>query len=144
DTGPFEPHIIAHEFSHRKGYWKELYAQVLAYLSLAGSGDPWLVQSARLERLHRQLCVLSGREPAGLHRLVLDANLRPELQTALLQLRPQSGAVLAHVEATMRGVYDKRMRVTGQNGITDYDVGFTNFLYTFETSQTARQRPPTI
>jgi hypothetical protein len=34
------------------------------------------------------------------------------------------------------------MRVTGQNGISDYDLGFTNFLYTFETSATARQTPP--
>ena len=30
----------------------------------------------------------------------------------------------------------------GQNGISDYDTGFTNFLYTFETSATARQVPP--
>jgi hypothetical protein len=33
------------------------------------------------------------------------------------------------------------MRATGQAGISDYDLGFTNFLYTFETSPTARQRP---
>jgi hypothetical protein len=31
------------------------------------------------------------------------------------------------------------MRLTGQNGLSDYDVGFTDFLYTFETSATARQ-----
>ena len=42
----------------------------------------------------------------------------------------------------MRHVYDTRMRMTGQTGISDYDVGFTNFLYTFETSTTARQTPP--
>jgi hypothetical protein len=34
------------------------------------------------------------------------------------------------------------MRLTGQNGVSDYDLGFTNFLYTFETSNTARQVPP--
>jgi hypothetical protein len=44
----------------------------------------------------------------------------------------------------MRHVYDARMRLTGQNGISDYDLGFTNFLYTFETSRTARQRPPRL
>ena len=38
DTGPLEPHVLAHEFSHRKGYWKELPAQVLAYLALIASG----------------------------------------------------------------------------------------------------------
>jgi hypothetical protein len=34
------------------------------------------------------------------------------------------------------------MRMTGQAGISDYDLGFTNFLYTFEISTTARQTPP--
>ena len=33
------------------------------------------------------------------------------------------------------------MSRTGQNGVSDYDLGFTNFLYTFETSDTARQVP---
>jgi hypothetical protein len=42
----------------------------------------------------------------------------------------------------MRRLYDERMRLTGQNGLSDYDVGFTNFLYTFELSSTARQEPP--
>jgi hypothetical protein len=42
----------------------------------------------------------------------------------------------------MRRLYDERMRLTGQNGLSDYDVGFTNFLYTFELSSTARQDPP--
>src|SRR5690349_7715309 len=34
DLEVFEPHVIAHEFSHRKGYWRELEAQALAYLAL--------------------------------------------------------------------------------------------------------------
>ncbi|HWP72888.1 MAG TPA: hypothetical protein VNU03_00180 [Methylomirabilota bacterium] len=42
----------------------------------------------------------------------------------------------------MRRLYHLRMRATGQTGISDYDLGFTNFLYTFETSTTARQTPP--
>ncbi len=42
----------------------------------------------------------------------------------------------------MRRLYDTRMRLTGQNGIADYDLGFTNFLYSFETIATARQVPP--
>jgi len=42
----------------------------------------------------------------------------------------------------MRGLYERRMRLTGQNGVSDYDLGFTNFLYTFETSAIARQVPP--
>jgi hypothetical protein len=42
----------------------------------------------------------------------------------------------------MRRIYDARMRLTGQNGLSDYDRGFTDFLYTFETSATALQTPP--
>jgi len=40
----------------------------------------------------------------------------------------------------MKPLYDKRMKLTGQNGLSDYDLGFTNFLYTFEHSATAPQR----
>ncbi|HEV8437899.1 MAG TPA: DUF3810 family protein [Methylomirabilota bacterium] len=141
DTGIFEPHIIAHEFSHRKGYWKELRAQALAYLALTASGDPVLTQSALFERLHRNLRVLSGDDGAAFNRLVERAGLRSELRKALVELRPPSGAVGRRVEAAMRRLYDKRMSLTGQNGISDYDLGFTNFLYTFETSASARQKP---
>ena len=142
DTGPFEPHIIAHEFSHRKGYWKELHAQVLAYLSLVGSGEPVLVQSALLERLYRNLRVLAGRDVARFRDLVERAARRPELRRALLAQGPPAHPVARRVDAGMRQLYDARMRVTGQAGISDYDLGFTNFLYTFETSSVARQAPP--
>ena len=137
DTGFFEPHIIAHEFCHRKGYWKELHAQALAYLALAGSGHPALRQAALLERVYRDLRVLSGDEVAEFDRLVAGGNFRPELRKSLLQSRPPSAG--GRMEAAMRRLYDTRMRLTGQNGISDYDLGLTNFLYTFETSNTARQ-----
>jgi hypothetical protein len=142
DTGALEPHVLAHEFSHRKGYWKELHAQALAYLALIASGEPVLRQAARLERLYRNLRVLAGEEPGVFDRLATGAALRPELRQALGELRPPSSAVGRQLEAGMRRVYDTRMRMTGQAGISDYDVGFTNFLYTFETSTTARQRAP--
>jgi Protein of unknown function (DUF3810) len=142
DTGPLEPHVLAHEFSHRKGYWKELHAQALAYLSLVASGDSVLRQAARLERLHRHLRVLSGEQSGAFDRLAMGAALRPELRKALGELRPPSSAVGRQLEAGMRRLYDTRMRMTGQAGISDYDLGFTNFLYTFETSTAARQTPP--
>ena len=142
DTGFLEPHVIAHEFSHRKAYWKELEAQTLAYLSLTASGEPALIQSALLERLHRNLLVLAGHDPAGFRRLLAAIPLRAELSESLLALSVHTTGVARHVERGLREVYDRRMRLTGQNGITDYSVGFTNLLFTFETSATARQRPP--
>jgi len=142
DTGPLEPHVLAHEFSHRKGYWKELHAQALAYLSLVASGEPVLRQAARLERLNRQLHVLAGEQRGAFDRLAMGAALRPELRKALGELRPPSSVVGRQLEAGMRQLYDTRMRMTGQAGISDYDLGFTNFLYTFEISTTARQTPP--
>jgi hypothetical protein len=144
DTGFFEPHIIAHEFCHRKGYWKELHAQALAYLALAGSRHPALKQAALLERAYRNLRVLCDDDVAEFNRLVARGRFRPELRDSLLQSRPPSGGASGRMEAAMRSLYDARMRLTGQNGISDYDLGFTNFLYTFETSDTARrnQRQP--
>ena len=142
DVGLLEPHVIAHEFSHRKGYWNELDAQVLAYQALVASGVPAFSQSALYERLYRNLRVLAGGDEAEFQRLVAKAALRPELLAPLGSLRPPLDGIAGRVDAGMRRVYDARMRVTGQNGISDYDAGFTNFLYTFETSVTARQTPP--
>jgi hypothetical protein len=142
DTGPLEPHVLAHEFSHRKGYWKELHAQALAYLALATSGEPVLRQAARLERCYRHLRVLAGKQPGAFERLAEAAALRRELGGVLGEMGPPPTAVGRTVEAGMRQVYDARMRMTGQAGISDYDIGFTNFLHTFETSTTAGQTPP--
>lgn len=142
DVGVFEPHVIAHEFSHRKGYWKELEAQALAYLSLTASGEPVLVQSALCERLHRDWRALVGDDRAAFHDRLERSDLRPELRTHFLDLNRGAALGTGPVEALMRRLYDERMRLTGQNGLSDYDVGFTSFLYTFELSSTARQEPP--
>jgi hypothetical protein len=142
DTGVFEPHVVAHEFAHRKGYLKELEAQALAYLSLTASGEPVLVQSALCERLHRSVRVRSGDDEQRFDEIVKGLGLREELQTQFMRLRPTLGAMGRTVSDAMRTLYDARMRLTGQNGLSDYDLGFTNFLYSFERSTTARQRPP--
>jgi hypothetical protein len=144
DVGVFEPHVIAHEFSHRKGYWKELEAQALAYLALTASGESVLVQSALCERLHRDLRALLGNDRPAFSSRVAHSSLRPELQAQFLGLDrgPSAGPVDRQIEVVMRQLYDERMRLTGQNGLSDYDVGFTNFLYTFELSSAARQEPP--
>ena len=139
DTGIFEPHIVCHEFVHRKGYLKELHAQALAYLALRNSGVPWMVQAARAERLHRQLRVLAGEDPAVFREMVEHAGLRDELEDDFLSLRPDPNLYASVVGAGMKQLYELRMKATGQNGLSDYDEGFTNFLFTFERSDTALQ-----
>jgi hypothetical protein len=139
DTGIFEAHVIAHEFCHRKGYWKELHAQVLAYLALRTSTDPLLVQSARAERLHRHLRVLAGDDTARFEQLLATASLRTELHSAFVALRPVPGAYEAAVGSVMKKVYEQRMKLSGQNGLADYDENFTNVLWTFSRSPRARQ-----
>ncbi|MDH3270752.1 MAG: DUF3810 family protein [Gemmatimonadota bacterium] len=139
DTGIFEPHIICHEFVHRQGYWKELHAQALSYLALMASGDPVMVQAALAERLHRQLKVLAGDDHQAYHDLVDRLDLREELADQLHALRPDPGAYESSVSVVMKKLYDERMKLTGQNGLSDYDEGFTNFLWTFGGSSSARQ-----
>ena len=139
DTGIFEPHIICHEFVHRKGYWKELHAQTLSYFALMSSGDPVLVQSALAERLHRQLKVVAGEDHEAYHALVDDLDMRTELTEELHALRPDPGAYESSVSVVMKKVYDERMKLMGQNGLSDYDEGFTNLLWTFSRSRRARQ-----
>lgn len=139
DTGIFEPHVICHEFVHRKGYWKELHAQALSYFALMSSGDPVLVQSALAERLHRQLKVVAGEDHQAYHDLVDGLDMRKELADELHALRPDPGVYESAVSVVMKKLYDERLKLTGQNGLSDYDEGFTNFLWTFSKSGRARQ-----
>ncbi|MXW16485.1 MAG: DUF3810 domain-containing protein [Gemmatimonadetes bacterium] len=130
-TGIFEPHILAHEFCHRKGYLKELEAQALAYLALSRSRDPQLRQSALAERVYRNLRVLDGDDPVLYNELLEGTPLDGPVLEDFRRLRPpdQRTGTFAN---TMRELYDSRMKLTGQNGLSDYDRGFTNFLYTYE------------
>ena len=130
-SGIFEPHILAHEFSHRKGYLKELEAQALAYLSLHGSRDHQLRQSALAERIYRNLRVLDGDDPERYGELLEDTPLSGEVLEDFRRLRPPDQRTGALSNA-MKEMYDSRMQLTGQNGLSDYDLGFTNFLYTYE------------
>lgn len=142
ETGVFEPHIISHEFVHRKGYWRELEAQALAYLAMTASEDAVLVQAALAERLHRNLYVLAAESETEFRARLEGLPLRAELRADFLRLRPGLDPMVRGFSKAMKTLYDERMKVTGQNGVSDYDRGFTNFLYAFETSATARQVPP--
>ena len=130
-TGVFEPHILAHEFCHRKGYLKELEAQSLAYLALSRSRDPVLRQAALAERVYRNLRVLDGDDPALYGELLDETPLGGDVLEDFRRLRPPDQRPGAFSTA-MRELYDSRMKLTGQNGLSDYDRGFTNFLYTYE------------
>jgi len=132
NVGVFEPHVIAHEFCHRKGYLKEVEAQIVAYLALAGSGDPILEQSAFCERLERQLWVLAGRDATRYNELLEGTGLVPELKVGFEARHPAERTYARLVSPLMKGVYDARMKLTGQNGLEDYDEGFTNFLLAIE------------
>lgn len=131
-VGVFEPHVIAHEFAHRKGYLKEVEAQIIAYLALAGSGDPILEQSAFCERLERQLWVLADRDANRYNELLARTGLLPELRVGFEARHPTEQSYARLVSPLMKGVYDARMKLTGQNGLEDYDEGFTNFLLAIE------------
>ncbi len=136
DTGAFHAHVIAHELVHRRGYFKELHAQVLAHLALATSDDPVLVQSTRAERLNRQLFTLAGEHIPSHRKSVEDLTLRPELKKSF---EVAADAQKGGVNNALRQMYDFRMRLTGQNGLSDYWEGFTDFLWTFQHSSSARQ-----
>ncbi|MDQ4079338.1 MAG: hypothetical protein M3125_01150, partial [Gemmatimonadota bacterium] len=110
DVRAFEPHVIAHEFCHRKGYWKELEAQALAYLALATSGEPVLVQSALCERLHRDWRALCGDNRAEFRDRLEHSELRPELRAQFLDLNRGPTVGTGPIEALMRRLYDERMR----------------------------------
>ena len=45
------------------------------------------------------------------------------------------------VSMAMKSLYDQRMKLTGQNGISDYDEGFTNFLWTYGRAEGIGQDP---
>jgi len=141
DTGIFEAHVICHEFVHRKGYWKELHAQALSYLALVASGEPELVQAALAERLHRQLKVLANEDHQAYHDLVEELGLREELKAELHALRPDPSAYESGVSTVMKALYEQRLKLTGQNGLSDYDEGFTNFLWTYGRAEGIKQDP---
>jgi hypothetical protein len=138
-SGVLHPHILCHEFVHRVGYWKELHAQALSYFALVTSGEPIMVQSALSERLHRHLKVLATAGRDGYHSLVDGLGLREELANEMHALKPDVGAYEGAVGAVMKRIYEERLKLTGQNGISDYDEGFTNFLWTFSRSPVALQ-----
>ena len=58
---------------------------------------------------------------------------------AHIETFPVPGAYESAVGKVMKTLYEERMKLTGQNGLSDYDVGFTNFLYTYAKNPLAKQ-----
>jgi hypothetical protein len=98
-----------------------------------------MVQSALAERLHRQLKAIAGEDHQAYHDLVDGLEVCAEISEELHALRPDPGVYESSVSLVMKKIYDERLKLTGQNGLSDYDVGFTNFLWTFSKSARARQ-----
>ena len=77
--------------------------------------------------------MLDGDDPARYGELLDETPLGGEVLEDFRRLRPPDQRPGAFSTA-MRELYDSRMKLTGQNGLSDYDRGFTNFLYTYEQS----------
>ena len=88
------------------------------------------MQAALAERLHRDLRVLADGDLAVYHRLVEESRLREELAKDFRAIRPEPSAYERVVWSVMKPIMEERMRMTGQNGLSDYDAGFTDFLHT--------------
>ena len=121
------PHIVAHEFCHRKGYRQELEVQILAYFALRTSEDPIFRQAAYAERLYRTLDSLSQSEQSS----VLEQHpVREELKEDICdtpKLNPLQLAVLI----PFSGLYLLKMKKTNQTGgFKDYGEGLINFIHT--------------
>jgi len=126
--GVFEPYIIGHEFAHRKRYMKELEAQVITYYSFMSSNNPVLVQSANCEELNGHFVVLSDWNRYVKTDIVENSGLRPELKKDFMIRRGKPGLYENIVSKIMLPLYNLGMKLSGQNGLHDYDEGFTNFI----------------
>ncbi len=138
-TGVFEPHILAHEFCHRKGYFKEIEAQMLGYLALAESSDPVLRQAALAERVFRNIRALDGDDPDRYAELLASTSVSGGLLEDFRRLAPSK--TRGPVSDALRRAYDMRMKMTGQNGLSDYDRGFTNLLYAYRSHRAGKESP---
>ena len=79
-----------------------------------------------MERLHRQITTVLRLEPGRYPKETLSwAGLRGELASVFREMCGRDDAK----PSLMHQLYDKRMRLFGQNGLDDYDEGFTNFLW---------------
>ena len=132
NLGVFEPHVITHEFAHKKGYTKELEAQALAYLTLINSRDQELTQSAYCERLFNDMIVTADFDIDKCNEDIETSALRSELKQDFKKRTRKSGLYEKVMSFIIKPLYDLRMKITGQNGLKDYSLGFTNFLYTIE------------
>ena len=45
-------------------------------------------------------------------------------------IRPEPSAYEKGVWTVMKPLMEERMKMTGQNGLADYDAGFTDFIHT--------------
>jgi len=126
--GVMEAGTIAHETAHRKGYMKEMEAQVIAYLALSTSGDKELVQSANCDRLLYQMRSMASKRRVRIKN-IQNSGLRDEIKRDFLKCC-RRGPYAALMRTAITPIYVLRMKLSGQKNMDDYSKGFTNFLYT--------------
>jgi hypothetical protein len=125
----FSPFVSAHEFCHRIGYFRELDANVIAYQALIESGNPVLRQSARLMRLDYTLDLLMKDSEDTKSDIARKYGLREEFYQDL-EFYDDNRTGLAKIGyKTFISAYGLMMKLTNQNGIAGYSLGFINYLH---------------
>jgi hypothetical protein len=123
--GVLEPAAMGHELVHRKGYLKELEANIISYFYLVSSGDPSLVQSGESVRLLTNLCLSEGKYRDKLEK----SGLRGELKREFLRIAPPLKIYQRLAGKAFEKFYGVKMRLTGQRGLDDYSTYFTDYLH---------------
>ncbi len=128
----FTPYYVAHEFAHRIGYGKELYAQLIAYYALTSSPEQELKQASYAEQTARQMMVLKGTKQYKPFIKSELARLRKELQKPFHdRLYPKYNIIVKVFAAIVTPIMLMQLKLTRQH-LSDYGLGFTNMAYAYE------------
>lgn len=131
------PSIVAHELCHRKGYFKENDAEVLAHLAGFMTDDPVFIQSSRISRLRREWQSLKLQKEEFndyLSSLKLPVKMKSKLIKQEIQKNNGDGNPLAKSFANIQlTMYKILMRILGQKeGLERYTRIFTEDLHALE------------
>ncbi|MBM3200003.1 DUF3810 domain-containing protein [Candidatus Woesearchaeota archaeon] len=137
--------ILAHELAHRKRYFKENNAEVLAHLAGFATRDPVFIQSSKVSRLRRECQTLfekygktTKEERKQLNEeyqdFLNDLSLPYNIKNAILKSEFQKNNILTEgIKKGQTALYTLMMKVFGQKeGPLRYTKVFTEDLYALE------------